>query len=226
MMNVLNDAFPHNRSQSVDDGGDGNEGNAYEEESLDFFQNAFELAFFVWVTMGSNFKSAALEEHTVKAMRQWHAEVKEIRKKNHTSQSAHNNNDYSSSTLDHMSNSATISPDHPVSSHHTRSPTFADQLTRFSIDTEIVEDYCQEIGLNIELDISVALSSTVDERLKKQDELIRQLLQQLNPPSDHLGLFSQRQNEPPPPSPPPSTTMSKVSFCFNYSLPSFDTYYS
>ena len=36
MLNALNDAFPHNRSQVVDDGGDGNEGNAYEEESSNF----------------------------------------------------------------------------------------------------------------------------------------------------------------------------------------------
>ena len=113
--------------------------------------------------MGSNFKSAALEEHTVKAIRQWHADVKQkIRKKNHTSQSAHNNDDHSSTTLDQMSNTtAAISPDHPVSSHYTRSPTFAGQLTRFSTNTEIVEDYCQEIGQNIELDRSVALSSTM-----------------------------------------------------------------
>ncbi|GMN65153.1 hypothetical protein TIFTF001_034226 [Ficus carica] len=41
-----------------------------------------------------------------------------------------------------------------------------------------------------------------DEMLKKQDKIIRQLLQQLNPPSDHQGLFSQRQNGPLPPPPP------------------------
>lgn len=126
--------------------------------------------------MGSNFKSAALEEHTVKAIRQWHADVKQKRKKNHTSQSAHNNDDYSSTTLDHMSNSTTFSPDHPVSSHHTRSPTFADQLTRFSTNTEIVEDYCQEIGQNFELDRSVALSSTarmdIDQTLDLEEKPI------------------------------------------------------
>ncbi|PON53981.1 Mlo-related protein [Parasponia andersonii] len=147
---------------------------------LTLFMNAFELAFFVWVTwqfgisscyherteiivirvvlavtvqitcsyitlplyalvtqMGSNFKRAVLEEHTVRAIRQWHSEVKQKRKKNHTSQSTH---DYSSTTMDHSNATITSSPEH-ASSRHNRSPTFANQLSHFSTDTEIVEDH-------------------------------------------------------------------------------------
>ncbi|XP_024026363.1 MLO-like protein 3 [Morus notabilis] len=117
--------------------------------------------------MGSNFKSAVLEEHTAKAIRQWHEEAKQKRKKNHTSQSTHN--DSSSTTIDHTSatNINSISPDHPVSGHHTRSPSFADQISPFSTDNEIVEEhYSQEIGQNTELDQSVALPSSTVQDIK------------------------------------------------------------
>ena len=91
--------------------------------------------------MGSNFKSSVLEEQTVKAIRQWHAEVKQKRKKNQKA----SNHDYSSTTtIGHSNRSSTFtaSPDHHqyFSSRHNRSPTFADQIPRLPIDSEIVED--------------------------------------------------------------------------------------
>ncbi|XP_062082031.1 MLO-like protein 3 [Humulus lupulus] len=95
--------------------------------------------------MGSNFKNAALEEHTVKAIKQWHSEVKQKRKRNHTSQ----HHEYSSTTTMDHSNTAISSPSpQHLWSQHNRSPTFADQLTRFPVDTEIVEERDQELGKN------------------------------------------------------------------------------
>lgn len=117
--------------------------------------------------MGSNFKSAVLEEHIAMAIRQSHAEAKQKRKKNQASQSTHN--DYSSTTIDQMSttNINNVSPDHPVSGHLTRSPTFADRSSPFSTDNEIVEEYCsQEIGRISELDQSVALPSSTVQDIK------------------------------------------------------------
>ncbi|KAF4354655.1 hypothetical protein F8388_009646 [Cannabis sativa] len=85
--------------------------------------------------MGSNFKSAVLEEHTVKAIKQWHSEVKEKRKRNQTSQ--HELSSTTTTTVNtmdhHNTNSNNTSPQHLLS-HHNRSPTFADQLQRFPID--------------------------------------------------------------------------------------------
>ena len=94
--------------------------------------------------MGSNYKSAVLEEHTVKAIKQWHSEVKQKRKRNLTSQ-----HDYSSTTTMDHSNTANSSPSpQHVLSQHNRSPTFADQLTRSPVDTEIVEEHDQQLGKN------------------------------------------------------------------------------
>ncbi|KAM6597965.1 hypothetical protein CsatA_008489 [Cannabis sativa] len=85
--------------------------------------------------MGSNFKSAVLEEHTVKAIKQWHSGVKEKRKRNQTSQ--HELSSTTTTTVNtmdhHNTNSNNTSPQHLLS-HHNRSPTFADQLQRFPID--------------------------------------------------------------------------------------------
>ncbi|XVE96735.1 hypothetical protein REPUB_Repub02eG0248200 [Reevesia pubescens] len=45
------------------------------------FTNAFELAFFIWVSMGSEFKTPILEDHPItKIMKQWHSGVRERRK--------------------------------------------------------------------------------------------------------------------------------------------------
>ncbi|KAK3028172.1 hypothetical protein RJ639_038696 [Escallonia herrerae] len=102
------------------------------------FMNAFELSFFIWVTlqfgikscyhesieiivirvMGSNFKSAVLEGQTVHAIRQWHAEVKTKRKKLQR--------DNSSRTS--WSNSRTNSP--LDFSSHMRTPTLAEFSSR------------------------------------------------------------------------------------------------
>ncbi|XVE79073.1 hypothetical protein DITRI_Ditri14bG0028500 [Diplodiscus trichospermus] len=138
------------------------------------FINAFEVAFFVWVTtqygikscyhehkeiiairvvlavtvqvvcsyitlplyalvtqMGSNFKSAVLEEQTAKAIKQWHAGVKQKQKKQ--GESSHNGNDYSNS------NRTNISIDSSSTHHLHRTPTFS-ETAGFPSKTEIVEE--------------------------------------------------------------------------------------
>ncbi|KAA8544018.1 hypothetical protein F0562_021805 [Nyssa sinensis] len=123
------------------------------------FMNAFEFAFFLWVTlqfgikscyherveiivirvvlavmMGSNFKSAVLEEQTVHVIRQWHAEVRDKRKKR---------SPLSQSPLPESStpwtNSTTNSPDLSISYH--RTPTLAEFSSRGGATvSEITED--------------------------------------------------------------------------------------
>lgn len=116
--------------------------------------------------MGSNFKSAVLEEHTVKAIRQWHSEVKQKRKKNHST--THSTHDYSSSTtMDHGNATISSSPEQASPSYN-RSPSFADQLARYSINTEIVEEH-QEIGQN-ELEQPVVTSPNIVHDIEIQVE--------------------------------------------------------
>ncbi|RVW97345.1 MLO-like protein 3 [Vitis vinifera] len=147
---------------------------------LTLFMNAFELAFFVWVTltfglkscyherietiiirvvlavtvqvlcsyitlplyalvtqMGTNFKSAVLEEQTANVIRQWHATVKQKRKKQKDhSQSLH---DYSTTTW----GSSRTSP-HDLSPHR-RSPNFSTEITAIGTESETIPDHQQEI---------------------------------------------------------------------------------
>ncbi|XP_021278284.1 MLO-like protein 3 isoform X1 [Herrania umbratica] len=134
------------------------------------FMNAFEAAFFVWVTsqygikscyheypgiivtrmvlavtvqvlcsyitlplyalvtqMGSNFKSALFEEHTANAIRQWHAVVKQKRKKQGGASRV--GNDYSNSNRNISSD---LSTNHP-----TPNPS---EIASFPSRTEIVEE--------------------------------------------------------------------------------------
>ncbi|KAI6685767.1 hypothetical protein NL676_031680 [Syzygium grande] len=146
------------------------------------FMNAFELAFFIWITlqfgikscyhehleiiivravlavtvqvlcsyitlplyalvtqMGSQFKSAVLEEQTANVIKQWHAGVREKRKKQKGDASNHGQEDSSSTKYSTRTNSDTSS------SHH-RTPTFAE----ISVAAEITEE-SQESGSNREL---------------------------------------------------------------------------
>ncbi|XVF19481.1 hypothetical protein REPUB_Repub11eG0114400 [Reevesia pubescens] len=152
------------------------------------FMNAFEAAFFVWVTsqygikscyhehkiiivirmvlavtvqvlcsyitlplyalvtqMGSNFKSAVWEEQTANAIKQWHAGVKQKRKKRESSHVV--GSDYSNSYR-------TISTD--LSSHH-RTPTLSDTAS-FPTKTEIVE----EVSDQIQEEASPAITSSIE----------------------------------------------------------------
>lgn len=147
------------------------------------FMNAFELAFFIWVTlqfgikscyhehieiiivrvvlaitvqvlcsyitlplyalvtqMGSQFKSAVLEEQTASVIKQWHAGVREKRKQQKKDASNHSREDYSSTIrYSERTNS-------DVSSSHHRAPTFAE----ISSTAEITEEF-QESGSDREL---------------------------------------------------------------------------
>ncbi|KAI5666217.1 hypothetical protein M9H77_16070 [Catharanthus roseus] len=142
------------------------------------FMNAFQLAFFIWVTlqfgihscyhekveifvirvvlavmvqvlcsyitlplyalvtqMGSQFKSAVLEEHTVHAIKQWHAEVRKKRKKQQFPDSPYNN---SSTVRSAISPTTSSTPD--VSSHN-RNPTLSQLISSPSANHhEIVEE--------------------------------------------------------------------------------------
>ncbi|CAK9162260.1 unnamed protein product [Ilex paraguariensis] len=86
--------------------------------------------------MGSYFKSAVLEEETVHVIKQWHAEVREKRKKQPCSHSP-SPRDHSSPT---WSNCRTTSPD--PSSHH-RSPTLVEFASRGG--AEITEDHQEQV---------------------------------------------------------------------------------
>ncbi|XP_062016694.1 MLO-like protein 3 [Rosa rugosa] len=166
---------------------------------LTLFMNAFELAFFIWVTlqfgihscyhehieiiiirvvlavvvqvmcsyitlplyalvtqMGSNLKSTAvLEEQTTKVIKQWHADVKQKRKKNRqdNSESGH---DYSSTVG--SSQRTMNSPD--FSSHH-RHPTFAEMSQTEIVEDgqEIVEEH-QEKGSQNEIELASTVLAT------------------------------------------------------------------
>lgn len=88
--------------------------------------------------MGSNFKSAVLEEETVHAIKQWHTQVKEKRKKqqqqpNYIQSPQHN------SLSATCKNSRTNSPD--ISSHHC-APTLEQSASRGGL--EITEERHQE----------------------------------------------------------------------------------
>ncbi|WRX32576.1 Mlo-related protein - like 10 [Theobroma cacao] len=111
------------------------------------FMNAFEAAFFVWVTsqygikscyhehpgiiatrmMGSNFKSALFEEHTANAIRQWHAGVKQKRKNQGGASRVGNDNSNSNRSI-----SSDLSTQH-------RAPT-SSEIASFPSRTEIVEE--------------------------------------------------------------------------------------
>lgn len=87
--------------------------------------------------MGSQFKMAALEEETVNALRQWHSEVKEKRKKQPYLQSPSstpwlNNNNNNISSL-------TNSPEPPPSFHHQTPTDLDDFLSRRGTTNEITE---------------------------------------------------------------------------------------
>lgn len=102
---------------------------------------------FLYDQMGSQFKAAALEEHTAKAIRQWHKDVKQKRKKNnhhhdldssqHQEGSSHSVAERQSSTV-FESSSRTLSSQEMSSSHH-RAPTFS-EINSLGIEcNEIVE---------------------------------------------------------------------------------------
>ena len=94
------------------------------------------MAVFV-VQMGTNFKSAVLEEQTANVIRQWHATVKQKRKKQKDhSQSLH---DYSTTTW----GSSRTSP-HDLSPHR-RSPNFSTEIRAIGTESEIIPDHQQEI---------------------------------------------------------------------------------
>ncbi|XP_048233535.1 MLO-like protein 3 isoform X2 [Ricinus communis] len=165
------------------------------------FMNAFELAFFVWVTfqfgitscyhehteiiavrvvlavtvqiicsyitlplyalvtqMGSEYKSAVLEEETAKVIRHWHAEVKQKRKKKGYSPTI---SLYPLSPISKTSNRTMDSPEFhsknqlssPNLSSYNRSPTFS-EIPRFPSQTEIVP-HDQEISQDMILPSTV-----------------------------------------------------------------------
>ncbi|CAK9327104.1 unnamed protein product [Citrullus colocynthis] len=112
--------------------------------------------------MGSQFKAAALEEHTAKAIKKWHKDVKQKRKKHHhhldldSSQqqegSTHSISERPSQVFE--SSSRTLSSEEMNSSHH-RAPTFS-ELNNLSIIEcdEIVEEPTEAVVTKNESAIS------------------------------------------------------------------------
>lgn len=86
----------------------------------------------LFLQMGSKFKSAVLEEQTVHAIKQWHADVKKKRKQQPNSKAHNFDNDHSSTT---RSVSISSTPD---ASSHRRSPTLAEFAS--PAGKEIVEE--------------------------------------------------------------------------------------
>lgn len=109
--------------------------------------------------MGSNFKTAVLEEHIVKLIKQWHVEAKQKKKKQDTSQSGRGY----SSTNKGLDYSNTTNNSHGFSSHH-RATTSHEIIS----PCEIVE-LQPEIIPQLELDHSIISSPTnmVDTEIQK-----------------------------------------------------------
>lgn len=97
--------------------------------------------------MGSQYKSAILEEHTIHAIKQWHANVKQKRKMDQSHSSPNVLEDSTSTTTSAAATvrrSNTTSPD--VSSHR-RAPTFMEfasgEVGVRDDEHEIVEEFPQ-----------------------------------------------------------------------------------
>ena len=104
--------------------------------------------------MGSQFKAAALEEHTAKAIKQWHKDVKQKRKKHnhhhhhdldsslHQEGSSHSTvTEHQSSRVFESSSSRTLSSQEMVNSFHHRAPTFSEFNSLDIIESsEMVEE--------------------------------------------------------------------------------------
>lgn len=112
--------------------------------------------------MGSQFKAAALEEHTAKAIKKWHKDVKQKRKKHHhhldldSSQqqegSSHSISERPSRVFE--SSSRTLSSEEMSSSHH-RAPTFSELNSLSIIECdEIVEEPTEAVVTKNESAIS------------------------------------------------------------------------
>jgi mlo protein len=81
--------------------------------------------------MGSQFKSAALEEQTVHVVKKWYAETRDKRKKQQDPSSTVSSSNRTTGSLD-------------LSSHH-RILTFSQEITHPSSEIETVEEGDQEI---------------------------------------------------------------------------------
>lgn len=108
--------------------------------------------------MGSQFKSAALEEQTVHAVKQWYAETRDKRKKKQDQ----------SSTVS-SSNRTMGSPD--LSSHH-RILTFSQEMTHPSGEIENVEEGDQEIHQD-ELELGMVSSNIAHIELSEVTKIRR-----------------------------------------------------
>ena len=93
--------------------------------------------------MGTQFKSAVLEEQTRHFIKQWHAEVKEKRKKlpaNYQSPPHDNSSSTTRSNITSMCNSPLNNDNNDLSLHH-RSPTLAQFGSGYvSVTNEITEE--------------------------------------------------------------------------------------
>lgn len=115
--------------------------------------------------MGSQYKIAILEQHTVHAIKQWHADVKHKMKKQPYSQSRQ---DDSTTT---WSNSRTPSPN---VSYHQRMPTLAEFTSRSRGHHEITEEHQEQEDQN-EVDGHDEISISPNE-VEIQDEFMQNRL--------------------------------------------------
>nr|GMD45195.1 MLO protein homolog 1-like [Ipomoea batatas] len=75
------------------------------------FENAFQMAYFLWSLMGSHMKTAIFEEQTAKAVKKWQKEAKQ-RQKKRSPQNTSTSRDSSPSYLLHNLNNSSSA--HPV----------------------------------------------------------------------------------------------------------------
>lgn len=71
-----------------------------------------DLLILVIAQMGSQFKSAVLEEQTASVIRQWHAEVREKRKKQNNKNTEHPRDSFSSVSRSYMNSPIDLSSHH------------------------------------------------------------------------------------------------------------------
>ncbi|KAH9700744.1 MLO-like protein 3 [Citrus sinensis] len=87
------------------------------------FMNAFEMAFVVWVTMGSTFKRTALEEQTSNVIKQRHSGVSQKRKTQQRERTSQSNSSHENSLTIWSGNRTLSSPDF---ASHNQAPSLGD----------------------------------------------------------------------------------------------------
>nr|GLL37127.1 MLO protein homolog 1-like [Ipomoea trifida] len=74
------------------------------------FENAFQMAYFLWSLMGSHMKTAIFEEQTAKAVKKWQKEAKQRQKKRSPQNTSSSRDSSPSYLLHNLNNSSSAHP--------------------------------------------------------------------------------------------------------------------